>query len=170
MTTKTRARRVRSEDAPAYLKTSRITPEEWQTIHEALAILERSVSKGDAMKSPAEAGAYCCAYLAGLESEAFAVAFLDNHHRIIATETMFRGTIDQAAVYPREIVKAAMRHNAAAVFLMHNHPSGVVEPSNADRHLTQQIKQALSLVEVCTLDHFVVSGGRHVSMAERGWV
>lgn len=96
--------------------------------------------------------------------------FLDNRHRVIAEEVLFEGSIDSAAVHPRVVVQRAMAVNAAAVLLGHNHPSGVAEPSAADRHLTAQLKQALALVEVRLLDHFVVGDGPAVSMAERGWV
>ena len=93
---------------------------------------------------------------------------LDAQHRLIAAEEMFRGTLTQTSVYPREVVKAALGHNAAAVIFAHNHPSGMAEPSRADELLTQALKQALSLVECKTLDHFVVAGGKTTSFAERG--
>jgi len=96
------------------------------------------------------------------------VLFLDSQHRLLVAEELFRGTLTQTSVYPREVVKAALAHNAAAVILAHNHPSGVAEPSRADELLTQSLKQALALVDVRTLDHFVVAGNRVVSFAERG--
>jgi len=101
------------------------------------------------------------------EHEVFAILFLDNRHRLIEIEEMFRGTIDGAQVYAREVVKAALRHNAAAVVLTHNHPSGVSEPSQADKTITNRLKDALALVDVRVLDHFVV-GDSVVSFAESG--
>ncbi|MFQ0829059.1 DNA repair protein RadC [Serratia fonticola] len=105
-----------------------------------------------------------------LEHEAFMVLFLDNQHRLIACETVSIGTINQTPVYPREIVKTALSHNAAAVVVAHNHPSGVAEPNVADRHITKHLQDALSLVEVRTLDHIVLGHGESVSFAERGWL
>jgi DNA repair protein RadC len=101
------------------------------------------------------------------EHEVFVVLFLDNRHRLIAIEEMFRGTIDGAQVHVREVVKAALRHNAAAVVLCHNHPSGVAEPSQADQAITRRLREALALVEVRVLDHLVV-GDTIESFAERG--
>jgi DNA repair protein RadC len=106
--------------------------------------------------------------LAALPHETFVVLFLDSQHRLLAADELFRGTLAQTSVYPREIVKAALSHNAAAVIFAHNHPSGVAEPSRADELLTQSLKQALALVDIRTLDHFVVAGSRVVSFAERG--
>jgi DNA repair protein RadC len=103
-----------------------------------------------------------------LEHEVFCVLFLDAQFRIIVLEQMFRGTVSQTSVYPREVVKMALGLNAAAVILAHNHPSGCVEPSRADEFLTQTLKAALALVDVRVLDHFVVSGADLCSMAERG--
>ena len=111
---------------------------------------------------------YLCLRLADRECEVFMVLFLDAQHRLIAAEEMFRGTLTQTSVYPREVVKAALGHNAAAVIFAHNHPSGVPEPSRADELLTQSLKQALALVDCRTLDHFVVGGSKTVSFAERG--
>ena len=93
---------------------------------------------------------------------------LDNRHRVIAFEELFRGTLDGASVHPREVVKQALHHNSAACILVHNHPSGIAEPSDADRRLTQRLKDALALVDIRTLDHFVVGGAEVVSFAERG--
>jgi DNA repair protein RadC len=109
-------------------------------------------------------------HFAGKEHECFVVLFLDSQHRLIVVEELFRGTIDGAAVYPREVVKAALRHNAAALVLSHNHPSGVAEPSAADRALTERLRSALAVVDVRTLDHVVVGGTAAVSFAERGWM
>lgn len=108
--------------------------------------------------------------LAGLPHETFVVLFLDSQHRLIAQEQLFRGSLSQTSVHPREVVKRALAHNAAAVLLAHNHPSGVAEPSRADELLTRTLAQALALVEVRVLDHVVVGLGQAVSMAERGLV
>jgi DNA repair protein RadC len=102
------------------------------------------------------------------DHEVFVVLFLDAQHALIAAEEMFRGTLSQTSVYPREVVKAALRRNAGSVILAHNHPSGVAEPSRADEHLTQTLKAALALVDVRVLDHIVVARQGTVSMAERG--
>lgn len=100
----------------------------------------------------------------------FTCLFLDNRHRVITFEELFQGTINGASVFPREVVKKALSHNAAAVILAHNHPSGVAEPSEADRNITQQLSKALALVDIKVLDHLVVGDGETVSMAERGLV
>lgn len=105
-----------------------------------------------------------------LEHEVFRVIFLDNQHRVIEEEDMFRGTIDSATVHPREVVKRALQLNAAAVIFGHNHPSGVSEPSSADRIITNRLKDGLELVGIRVLDHMVVGGEETVSFAERGWL
>ena len=118
--------------------------------------------------SPAAVRDYLRLRLAHLDHEVFVVLFLDAQHRLIAAEERFRGTLSQTSVYPREVVKTALRHNAAAVILAHNHPSGLAEPSRADELLTAALKQALALVDIRTLDHFVVGGNNTISLAERG--
>lgn len=120
------------------------------------------------MSSPAAVKAYLQAHFARRDYEAFVVVFLDTQHRLIAVEEMFRGTLSQTSVYPREIVKAALQHNAAAVLLAHNHPSGIAEPSRADESLTHALKNALSLIDVRVLDHIVIGAASAVSFAERG--
>jgi len=104
----------------------------------------------------------------GLPHEVFRVVFLDAQHRVISSEEMFRGTLTQASVYPREVVKRALHFNAAAVILAHNHPSGVAEPSRADMGLTNSLQQALALVDVRVLDHFVIAGDTALSFVARG--
>jgi DNA repair protein RadC len=104
------------------------------------------------------------------QREAFYILFLDNQHRVIQDEILFEGTIDAASVYPREVVKRALHHNAAALILAHNHPSGVAEPSQSDIRITSRISDALALVDIRVLDHFVVGDGEIVSFAERGWM
>lgn len=107
-------------------------------------------------------------HFAGREYESFVAMFLDAQHRLISTNELFRGTLTQTSVYPREVVKAALRENAAAVIFSHNHPSGVAEPSQSDKLLTEALKSALSLVDVRVLDHFIVAGTSIISFAERG--
>lgn len=118
--------------------------------------------------SPQRVKEYLSLHLRGLQHEVFAVLFLDAQHRLLVFKDMFRGTLTQTSVYPREVVKQALAFNAAAVVLAHNHPSGVAEPSRADEYLTQTLKSALQLVDVRVLDHLVVGQGQVVSMAERG--
>lgn len=129
--------------------------------------LYEQLSRGDALCSPDETRQYLSAQLADCRQEVFACLFLDNRNRVIAFEKMFYGTIDGASVYPREVVNLALKKNAAAVIFAHNHPSGVAEPSRADEQITQRLKDALSLVDIRVLDHFVI-GDEVVSFAERG--
>lgn len=141
-----------------------------QVLEAARQVIEHKMQRGASFTSPAAVKEYLCAKLAGYEHEVFAVLFLDTKHRLIEYVEMFHGTIDSASVYPREVVKEALRLNAAAVILSHNHPSGNPEPSNADQVLTQRLKEALGLVEVRTLDHMIVAGVGTVSFAERGLI
>ncbi|MEO9161506.1 MAG: DNA repair protein RadC [Casimicrobiaceae bacterium] len=134
----------------------------------ARRLLREEMSYGDVLTSPEAVRDYLRLTLASLPHEAFVVLFLDSQHRLLAADELFRGTLAQTSVYPREVVKAALARNAAAVIFAHNHPSGVAEPSRADELLTQALKQALALVDIRTLDHFVVAGHRVVSFAERG--
>jgi len=122
----------------------------------------------DVLSSPASVRDYLRMTLAGRDYEVFMVLFLDAQHRVIQPEEMFRGTLTQTSVYPREVVKRSLVNNAAAVIFAHNHPSGVAEPSHADELLTRSLKQALALVDVSVLDHFVVAESRVMSFAERG--
>jgi DNA repair protein RadC len=130
--------------------------------------LVEEMQQRDVLSSPEAVRDYLRVTLAGLEHEVFMALFLDAQHRVIASEELFRGTLTQTAVYPREVVKRALAHNAAAVILAHNHPSGCVEPSRADELLTQALRQSLSLVDAHVLDHFIVAGNGVVSFAERG--
>ncbi|HEY3181028.1 MAG TPA: DNA repair protein RadC [Casimicrobiaceae bacterium] len=134
----------------------------------ARRLLAEEIRAGSVLTSPEAVRDYLRLSLADLPHETFVVLFLDSQHRLLAADPMFRGTLAQTSVYPREVVKAALAHNAAAVIFAHNHPSGVAEPSRADELLTQTLKQALALVDIRTLDHFVVAGNRVVSFAERG--
>lgn len=132
--------------------------------------LAERLRRGDALTDPEATRAYLQRRLADRQHEVFAVLFLDNRHRVITCEELFRGTVDGAAVYPREVVKAALGQNAAAVILAHNHPSGVAEPSRADRDLTRRLTDALALVDIRVLDHLVIGDGISTSFAERGWL
>ena len=123
---------------------------------------------GRALSSPDETVAFLRLRMEHLEHEVFAVLFMDTRNRVIAFEEMFRGTIDGASVYPREVVKAALGHNAAAIIIAHNHPSGVAEPSHADRAITRRLLEAMSLIDVRLLDHVVIGAGESVSFADRG--
>lgn len=129
--------------------------------------LFESLQRGDTLSSPQDTRQYLSSQLRDYPHEVFAVLFLDQRHRVICFEELFRGTIDGASVYPREVVKKALQHNAAALILAHNHPSGVAEPSQADEQITRRLIDALKLVDVRVLDHFVV-GDEVVSFAERG--
>jgi DNA repair protein RadC len=141
-------------------------------ISRALKILEYRAKYSDnlSVSSPDAARDFCRLKLGGLPHEVFGVLWLDAQNRLIAFEEMFRGTLTQTSVYPREVVKTALARNAAAVILTHNHPSGVAEPSMADQALTQALKQALALVDVKVLDHLVVSASGVSSFAERGLI
>jgi len=130
--------------------------------------LKEEISSRDALSSPRAVRDYLRLALAGREQEVFVVLLLDAQHRVIASEELFRGTLTQTSVYPREVVKCALKHNAAAVIFAHNHPSGVAEPSHADEILTRSLKAALALVDIQVLDHFIVAGSRTMSFAERG--
>jgi DNA repair protein RadC len=132
--------------------------------------MSRRVRRGTSLSSPKATRDYLSLKLGTLEREVFAVIFLDKRHRLISYQEMFQGTIDGASVHPREVVKEALKQNAAAVILAHPHPSGVAEPSQADEFITQRLKDALSLVDIRVLDHIIVAGGETVSLAERGLI
>ncbi|BAU77254.1 RadC family protein [Metapseudomonas furukawaii] len=132
--------------------------------------LAEDLRRESALESPQAVRDYLKAQLRHAPHEQFACLFLDARHRVLAFEVLFQGTIDGASVYPRQVVKRALAHNAAALILSHNHPSGVAEPSAADRQLTQRLKEALALIDVRVLDHFIVGDGEPLSMAEYGWV
>lgn len=129
---------------------------------------EARAGAGDVLTSPAATRAFLRARLQDYPYEVFACLFLDNRHRLIRFEELFRGTIDGASVHPREVVRQALAHNAAALILAHNHPSGVAEPSGADRQITRRLVDALALVDVRVLDHLVVGRGEAFSFAEQG--
>ncbi len=139
-----------------------------QVIEAALAILDEKVMRNGLISAPADSSAFFSLRLGSLEHEVFAAIFLDAQNRVIEYIELFRGTLTQTSVYPREVVKTSLRLNAAAVIFAHNHPSGVPEPSRADENLTKVLKDALALVDVRVLDHVVVAGGASVSFAQRG--
>ena len=130
--------------------------------------LAEQIQDRDAMSSPQAVRDYLRLSLGARPHEVFVAMFLDAQNRLLGCEELFRGTLTQTSIYPREVVKTALRYNAAGVIFAHNHPSGVAEPSRADELLTQTLKQALSLVEIKTLDHFIVAGSKTISFAERG--
>lgn len=132
--------------------------------------LNEALARGAALESPAAARDYLLMQLRDRAREVFAALFLDNKHRVLAFEELFQGTVNGAAVYPREVARRCLEHNAAALIVAHNHPSGDPEPSAADRALTDRLREALALVDVRLLDHFVIGAGRVVSFSERGWL
>jgi DNA repair protein RadC len=141
-----------------------------ELLSKTLWMLEQRVQRKEVLSSPQLVKDYLRVLLAGRDHEVFVVVFLDAQTRLIETREMFRGTLTQTSVYPREVVKASLAANAAAVILAHNHPSGTPEPSRADEYLTQTLKSALALVDVRVLDHLVVAGSGVVSFAERGLI
>ncbi|MGD8642530.1 MAG: DNA repair protein RadC [Gammaproteobacteria bacterium] len=140
------------------------------TVEMSRRYLAEKIQRGDALQNPDDTRQYLMAQMRDHRQEVFACLYLDNRHRVISFDEMFYGTINMASVHPREIVQRALKHNASAVILSHNHPSGVAEPSTADIELTKQLQKALALVEVRVLDHVVVGDGSSVSFAERGWI
>ncbi|TQV62309.1 MAG: JAB domain-containing protein [Halothiobacillaceae bacterium] len=130
--------------------------------------MREGLERGEAFDSPGAVRGYLSARLRDQPREVFLVLFLDTRHRLIAAEELFLGSIGEAAVHPREVVRRSMQHNAAALIVAHNHPSGVAEPSRADESITLRLRDALALVEVRLLDHFIVGDGEPVSLAERG--
>lgn len=148
-----------------------LTPYARRTIQRAVSLLDKHLRQpGVSFLSATETRDWLRLKMAGLEREEFMVLFLNNQHQLLACETLFTGTINHTEVYPREIVKAALRYNAAAVILAHNHPSGTAEPSRADRLITSNLQNTLLLVDVRILDHFIIGHREIVSFAERGWL
>lgn len=133
-----------------------------------MEVLARDDAPRIALTAPAVVRDYLRLFLAGREHEVFVCVWLDAQHRVIQLEELFRGALTEVRVYPREVVKQALKHNAYAVIFAHNHPSGVAQPSQADELITRNLKEALDLIEVKVLDHFVVAGAQATSFAERG--
>lgn len=153
----------------AFFKTEGGSHPNWLAARELLwRWLHEEMHRECLLNSPGTVRDYLRLQFDGKEHEIFLVLFLDAQHRLIVAEELFRGTLTQTSVYPREVVKAALKHNAAAVILAHNHPSGVAEPSQSDESLTLSLKQTLALIDVRVLDHFVVAGSSIVSFAEKG--
>lgn len=164
-----RLHKLKSSDTTGtYVVESPVTETDIMLMARQLANLR--LRRGRALISPKEVFGHLQALLAEYEHEVFALLMLDSKHRVINFYELFRGTLDGASVYPREVVKLALEHNAAAIILVHNHPSGDPEPSLADRNLTHKLKQALDLVGVRTLDHIVVGQEGCVSLAEQGYL
>lgn len=160
---------VKNESSPPY--EVQIRSEEENIIAHAIEILSNRMRKAEVyFSSPSVVRDFLRLKMAELEFEVFNVIFLDAQHGVIATEEMFRGSLTQTSVYPREVVKRALYHNAAAVIFAHNHPSGICEPSRADEMLTDALKKSLALVDVKALDHFIVAGSNCMSFAERGLI
>lgn len=144
---------------------------QFQAVQEmARRALREEIQSGEALNSPGAVRDYLGLLLRGRDQEVFVGVFLDAQHRVLGVEELFRGTLTQTSVYPREVVKRALQHNAAALIFAHNHPSGVAEPSQSDRLLTEALKQSLSLVDVRVLDHFIVAGSGCLSFAESGMI
>ncbi len=141
-------------------------------LHAALELgrryLASELQRSDGLTHPAACAEYLRARIGAYPYEVFTCLFLDNRHRMIACEELFRGSIDGASVHPREVVRRCLAHNAAAVIFAHNHPSGVAEPSQSDRDITAELKRVLALIEVRVLDHFIIGAGAPTSLAERG--
>ena len=159
-------------DAQAFVGHHGLGPAKYVQLQAVLEMarrhLQAGLERGQGMSGPADTRAYLTARLRHLSHEVFACLFLDNQHRLLAFEELFRGTINAASVYPREVVRRALELNAAAVIVAHNHPSGVSEPSHADEMMTERLAAALETVEIRLLDHFIVGDGQPVSFAERG--
>ncbi len=149
---------------------SRLTEEEARVLAEARAILFKLAAspRGRALNNPSLVREYLTTLLSGQDREYFVLLALDNRHRLVGSEILFAGTIDGARVYPREVVRCALRHNAAAVVFAHCHPSAVLEPSQADELINRRLTEALALVDIRVLDHFVVGDGQSSSFSERG--
>jgi len=166
---------VKSEDSPAYISTTPTTSTDAHDdaiIAEALSILERrlsdSKSRTNVFTSPGSVVHYLNLSLSDRPQEVFTVLFLDNRHKLIKAEEMFYGTIDGASVHPREVLRRALELRSAAVIFAHNHPSGEAIPSQADLRITQRLKDALAMIDVRVLDHFIVGNGQPYSFAEHG--
>ncbi|MDX2506010.1 MAG: DNA repair protein RadC [Gammaproteobacteria bacterium] len=155
-----------------FSKTRGIGPAKYVQLQAVMEMSRRylgeTLSKQCAISSPQDTRQYLKSQLRDRPYEVFAALFLDNRHQVIKFEELFRGTIDGASVYPREVVTAALKHNAAAIIVAHNHPSGIAEPSQADERITRRLKDALGLVDIRLLDHLIIGDGDIVSLAERG--
>jgi len=167
-------RTILEADERQFCAAEGLGPAKYSQLQAVLEMSQRHLAEllisGQVFESPAAVKSYLTQQLRHKQQEVFVALWLDNQHRLLRYEELFHGTIDGASVYPREVVKAALAENAAAVVFAHNHPSGVAEPSQADRKITERLQQALSLVDIRLLDHLVVGEGRVESFAERGWL
>jgi DNA repair protein RadC len=167
-------RKLLAADRLRFCAAPGLGPARYAELQAAIEISHRQLAEtlrtGPSLASPRATREYLIARLRDLEHEVFCCLYLDNRHRLIEFEQMFRGTIDGASVYPREVVKQALQWNCAAVIIAHNHPSGIAEPSLADERITLRVKDALALVDIRLLDHIIVGDGASVSLAERGLV
>lgn len=167
-------RRLADADVKTFCTARGLGPAKFVQINAAIEFgkryLENSLQQGEVLTDPAKTRTYLVAQLRAYPHEVFACLFLNNRHHIISFDKLFSGTIDGASVYPREVVKRALGHNAAAVIFAHNHPSGIAEPSSADISITRRLKNALELVDIRVLDHFVIGDNKAVSFAERGLI
>ncbi|HVC01406.1 MAG TPA: DNA repair protein RadC [Steroidobacteraceae bacterium] len=167
-------RKLIAADRARFCAQPGLGPARYAELQAAVEIARRQLTEalrtGPALSSPRATRDFLTARLRDLEHEVFCCLYLDNRHRLIHFEPLFRGTIDGASVHPREIVKQALAWNCAAVIVAHNHPSGIPEPSQADECITRRIKEALGLVDIRLLDHIVVGDGASVSLAERGFL
>ncbi len=168
----TSLRNLFNADLEDFSKTKGVGPAKYVQLQAVLEMskryLDETLARQSAISSPDDTRQYLKAQLRDRPYEVFAALFLDNRHQVIKFEELFRGTIDGASVYPREVVKKALDHNAAAIIIAHNHPSGVAEPSQADERITHRLKDALGLVDIRLLDHLIIGDGDIVSLAERG--
>lgn len=167
-------RRLLNADQRRLCATKGLGPAKYAQLQAALELARRHIGealeRGEPINNPSDTKTYLKSRLRDYAHEVFACLFLDTRHRLIRYEELFRGTIDGASVYPREVVRRALEHNAAAVVFAHNHPSGIAEPSDADRRITRRLQDALGLVDIRVLDHLVVGDRATVSFAERGWL
>jgi len=165
-------RKLIASDRNRFCAEPGLGPTRFAELQAAVEIARRQLTEtlraGPSLASPRATRDYLSARLRDLEHEVFCCLYLDKRHRLIHFEEMFRGTIDGASVHPREIVKAALQRNCAAIIIAHNHPSGIAEPSQADELITQRVKEALALVDIRLLDHIIIGDGVSVSLAERG--
>ncbi|MES2933425.1 MAG: DNA repair protein RadC, partial [Pseudomonadota bacterium] len=161
-----------SAKLPEFSSINGLGPAKFAQLQAVLELARRALAEelqsGVSLSSPQAVKQYLQLLIGKKPYESFAVLFLDVKNRLIATEELFRGTLSHTSVYPREVVKAALSHNAASVILAHNHPSGTIEPSSADHAVTQSLKQALALIDIRVLDHFIVAGKNVYSFAENG--
>lgn len=162
--------KINEEESPEY-GTAPLIGKQEETINQALKILESRIKeKGDFMCNPKEVINFLKFKISELEHEVFSIMFLDNQHRLIKYKELFRGTINGSSVHPREILKEALKYNSSAVIIAHNHPSGMIEPSSADREITRQIKDSLELIDIRVLDHIIIGGKESFAFSERGYI